>query len=78
MRKIFALLLAAVLLIGLLAGCGKETAAPETEPTEPAPTQPDGGTEEKPGNMGLIIGIIVAAVLVAGGAVLLVLKKKKK
>lgn len=40
MRKIFALLLAAVLLIGLLAGCGKETAAPETEPTEPAPTQP--------------------------------------
>ena len=40
MRKLFALLLAVLLLAGLLAGCGKETAAPETEPTEPAPTQP--------------------------------------
>ena len=40
MRKLIPLFLIFVLLTGLLAGCGKEETLQETEPTEPAATEP--------------------------------------
>lgn len=40
MRKLIPLFLIFVLLTGLLAGCGKEDTLQETEPTEPAATEP--------------------------------------
>ena len=52
MKKILALLLASLLLIGLFAGCAKQETAPvqqeQTTTTEPAPAEQPAETAEAP------------------------------
>ena len=50
------------------------TTAPESVPTEPAPTQPADVSES---NTGMIVGIVVVAVLAAAVAAVVVMRKKK-
>ncbi len=72
--------------------CGFKRAAvttyyEDTNPTDPAPTQPGatepkptepvGGTDQTPGNGGLIAVVVIVVILAVGVAVVIVIKKKK-
>ena len=92
MKKLVALLLAIVMVVGIFAGCNTEkpvetkpqetqggTNKPaETKPAETKPTEPTtGDPQPTDSNNGLIVGI-VAAVVVIGAVVAFLLGKKRK